>query len=455
MREGTMRYDVFISHKTTEDGDIAGRLVDSLESHGLKCWIAPRDIPAGQNYASAIVGGIKQSSVFLLLFSRYANQSDDIVREVQQASRLKRSLLTVRLDNTDFSPALSYFLALPQGVGPFARNESLFEGVFEQVRAMIDGAEVQTSTIVAPKPKRRWRTAIAVALATTVLVGAGLWQKSRHRPYPSSRAETQLVNEVIRGVSNLATAYQCAAEARFDFINDAINSLDDPSVAASGALLFKKEMGDALEMLANACPSEDSITKLSDSPIDAATYRSLFDASKQEFEEARKTLSVTIPNYTHGDNPLSRKDRKNCLQQNMKYVELQSQFFALGVIELLQPVSPSALSEFRKHATTYTAIPRLAMSWPSDKEQLDIEQESVMQRLQAIVTQLAAVVGNQNMEYSAERQRLENVLREAGATTDQAAKIIGGITIDAAEKTEKAWAQGPHGSENSGRTPSD
>jgi hypothetical protein len=78
-----------------------------------------------------------------------------------------------------------------------------------------------------------------------------------------------------------------------------------------------------------------------------------------------------------------------------------------------------------------------------------------MQRLQAIVTQLAAVVGNQNMEYSAERQRLENVLREAGATTDQAAKIIGGITIDAAEKTEKAWAQGPHGSENSGRTPSD
>lgn len=408
MMEFKKKYDVFVSHKTAEDGEIARRLVASLESHGLKCWIAPRDIPPGQNYASAIVDGISQSSVFLMLFSRYANQSDDIVRECQQASRLKRPLLTVRLDDAEFCPALSYFLALPQGVGPFARNENLFDGVFEHVRAMIDGSETPVHMPVPPKPKKRLLTAIA---ATIVALGAAttwLWHgQSRPKQFPSTRLEEQTVNEVLRVVSSLTAVYQGATEARTDFIDDALNSLDDPSVAASGALLFKKQMRDAIDKLDHERPSEEAIARLNDTPIDAAVYRGLFDASRQEFEDALRELPVVIPSWTRRDNPMSPKDRKTCLQQKRKWVELESRFFALGVIELLQPISPSAVVEFRKLVPTFTAIPRLSLLWPSDKEQLDIEQEAVMQQLQTIVTQLATVVGNQNMELSAERQKLE------------------------------------------------
>ena len=437
------KYDVFISHKTAEDGDIARRLAASLESHGLKCWIAPRDIPAGQNYASAIVDGIRRSSVFLLLFSRYANQSDDIVRECQQASRLKRPLLTVRLDDTEFCPALSYFLALPQGVGPFARNENLFDGVFEHVRAMLDGSETPVPMLVPPKPKTRLPTAIAVAIVALGAAAACLWHgQSRPKQFPSTRTEEQTVNEVLRVVSSLTTVYQGATEARTDFIDDAINSLDDPSVAASGALLFKKQMRDAIDKLESSRPSEEAIARMTDTPIDAAVYRALFDASRQEFENALEELPVVIPAWTRRDNPMSPKDRKTCLQQKRKWVELESRFFALGVIELLHPISSSATSEFRKHAATYTAIPRLSMPWPDDKEQLDIEQEAVVQQLQDLTIQLAAVVGKQNMECSGMRKDFERLLYDAGTTSNQVSDIIGDIMTDAAEKTEQTWKQG-------------
>lgn len=166
----TKKYDVFISHKTVEDGDIALRLVANLEAHGLHCWIAPRDIPAARNYASAIVDGINQSSVFLLLFSRYANQSKDIEREVQQAARFQTPILTVRLDDTEFSPSLSYFLALPQGVGPFGRNERLFAGVFEHVRALLDGSENTPSKVVVPGRRFRFGSIMLVAMGAVAVL---------------------------------------------------------------------------------------------------------------------------------------------------------------------------------------------------------------------------------------------------------------------------------------------
>lgn len=446
MEQPTMKkdYDVFISHKTTEDGSIANRLVASLESRGLKCWIAPRDISAGQNYASAIVDGIRSSSVFLMLFSRYANESPDIVREVHQASSCKMPILTVRLDDAKFSPALSYFLSLPQGIGPFGRNETVFDGVFNQVKALLDGTSLPIPTS-RKKPKRRIVPLLVVALVVAVsVVSARIWHGDTvQKPFPSTRIEEQTANEVLRVVGNLAAAYQCAAESRLEYINEALDSIDDPSVAESGALFLRKQLNDALDLLEKARPTEDAIAQLNDTPLDVAVYRALFDASKQEIENDLKTLPVTIPFYTSKDNPLSNKDKKGNLQKNKTWMELQSQFFALGVIELLLPVSPGTLAEFKKHAATYTAIPRLAQTWPPDKISLDIEQEAVMQRLQAIVTQLASVVGNENMDYSADRQKHQNTLREAGVTPEKITEIIGHIESEAAKKTYEKWTGKP------------
>jgi len=76
-----MAHDVFISH-SSKDKTVADAVCGTLEKQGVRCWIAPRDVPPGQSWAAAIVEGISNSKVFVLVFSDRSNQSKQVVKEV-------------------------------------------------------------------------------------------------------------------------------------------------------------------------------------------------------------------------------------------------------------------------------------------------------------------------------------------------------------------------------------
>ena len=63
-----MAHQVFLSH-ATEDRDIATQVCAALEADGISCWIAPRDVKAGTDYAAAILDAIRTSDLVLLVFS--------------------------------------------------------------------------------------------------------------------------------------------------------------------------------------------------------------------------------------------------------------------------------------------------------------------------------------------------------------------------------------------------
>ena len=52
-----MGHDVFISH-STKDKAAADAVCAALEANGVRCWVAPRDIKPGENWATAILRGI-------------------------------------------------------------------------------------------------------------------------------------------------------------------------------------------------------------------------------------------------------------------------------------------------------------------------------------------------------------------------------------------------------------
>ena len=49
----------FISH-AAEEAAVADELCRFLEQKGIGCWIAPRDVAPGSDYASEIVDGIER-----------------------------------------------------------------------------------------------------------------------------------------------------------------------------------------------------------------------------------------------------------------------------------------------------------------------------------------------------------------------------------------------------------
>ena len=107
-----MAHDVFISH-SHEDKPAADAACAALEARGIRCWIAPRDIEPGQDWASSIVKAIRGAQVMLLVFSRHANQSSQVKREVERAASSGRAILPLRIDDVLPEDALEYYLSTP------------------------------------------------------------------------------------------------------------------------------------------------------------------------------------------------------------------------------------------------------------------------------------------------------------------------------------------------------
>ena len=103
-------FDAFLSY-SAQDKATAEAACAALEGAGLKCWIAPRDIFAGQEWSAAIVEGIENSQVLVLLFSANANTSKQVLREVERAVAKGIPILPFRLAELTPTKALEYFIS--------------------------------------------------------------------------------------------------------------------------------------------------------------------------------------------------------------------------------------------------------------------------------------------------------------------------------------------------------
>jgi hypothetical protein len=106
---------IFISHSSREV-DAAKTIVAALESTGVPCWIAPRNIAAGIDYNHAIMTGINVCSAMLLVCSRHSVDSDPVRREVERAVARRVPVIPVWLEQVPLTPALEYMISTFQWV---------------------------------------------------------------------------------------------------------------------------------------------------------------------------------------------------------------------------------------------------------------------------------------------------------------------------------------------------
>lgn len=107
--------DAFLSY-ASRDAAIADSVVRGLESAGVACWIAPRDVPPGAQYADAIVRAINGAKVLILVLSESAVGSTHVGKEIERASAKGRPIIALRIDTAPLTPALEYFLSESQWI---------------------------------------------------------------------------------------------------------------------------------------------------------------------------------------------------------------------------------------------------------------------------------------------------------------------------------------------------
>jgi WD40 repeat protein len=150
-----MSNDVFISH-SSKDKVIADALCAALESRGVRCWVAPRDILPGQEWGEAIVDAIAASRIMVLIFSANANASPQVRREVERAVHGDVAIVPFRIEAVMPTKSMEYFISTPHWLdamtSPLEQHLVTLSDTVQRLLNGTKGAESHSSTGGAPSP---------------------------------------------------------------------------------------------------------------------------------------------------------------------------------------------------------------------------------------------------------------------------------------------------------------
>ncbi|MCI8670336.1 MAG: toll/interleukin-1 receptor domain-containing protein [Lachnospiraceae bacterium] len=177
----------FISH-SSKDGAIATQLCKYLENHGKICFIAPRNIRSGRDYAEEIIDGIDNSQAMILLLSNHSNQSAHVLREVERAVSKSIPIITYKIEEVELSKSLEYFLMTNQWMD--SEKSRVFSNILECINDIEELKNSRTDeqesglepeerekkiTLEADRTKSKIFVAVAGILAAACLTGAVLF----------------------------------------------------------------------------------------------------------------------------------------------------------------------------------------------------------------------------------------------------------------------------------------
>lgn len=113
---------IFISH-SSKDAREAAKLCAVLEENGSQCFLAPRDIRSGYEYAEEIINGIDRSDLMVLMLSKASNQSPHVLREVERAVSRSVPIIVYKLEEVCLIKSMEYFLMTHQWLNAQSSGE--------------------------------------------------------------------------------------------------------------------------------------------------------------------------------------------------------------------------------------------------------------------------------------------------------------------------------------------
>jgi len=105
-----MKHDVFISY-SSHDKKIADAICSRLENNNIRCWIAPRDILPGETWATAIINGINDCGLIIVVFSAHSNSSGQVINEIERSVSKGKIIIPFMIEDLTPTGDMELFLA--------------------------------------------------------------------------------------------------------------------------------------------------------------------------------------------------------------------------------------------------------------------------------------------------------------------------------------------------------
>ena len=154
---------VFISYQS-EDQALAFEICDYLEAQGLSCWIAPRDIHAGE-YAGEITRALKSVEFLVLVCSKCTSRSTHVKNEVSLSFEHGCRIVPFFRESAILDDSLKYFLAGKQRVYMDKDKEESFAKLY----TVLTGKQADSSAHIPATKKNGHKALKTIPVLTAVL----------------------------------------------------------------------------------------------------------------------------------------------------------------------------------------------------------------------------------------------------------------------------------------------
>lgn len=126
-------YDVFISY-SSKDTKVINALCHYLEERNLRCFVAYRDVPYGQDWGPYIIKGIKDAKVLVYVHTKSSNKSKETTREINLACKYECEIIPFKIDSIEYIEAKEYRLTDVNWLDAFPGDPSnYFKRLYERL----------------------------------------------------------------------------------------------------------------------------------------------------------------------------------------------------------------------------------------------------------------------------------------------------------------------------------
>lgn len=440
-----MKYDIFISYRR-DGGEVTARILrDSLTERGYNVFFDVESLRSGA-FNTKIYSVIDECKDFILILSpnaldRCRNADDWVRREVEYALEKKKNVIPILLRNFEFPADLPVTLKdLPYQNG-LAANLEYYEAFLEKLESFLSSKKSFWKWIADFLKVLRGGTLLLTAAAVLIAGTLGIfWLRS----YPRTTREISLTDSVIANVSYYLTCLDILADAQGDMLQAAEDYLltGEESIRSDRfAVCSNTFVNTDLSQLA---PTDSLLDALMDSKFSGEDLTAMYGMLSSFRTECLDTMAY-MEFIVSDECVLSDTEKLQTVKLYEEYLNETTQWFAYATNELLLPVTREKyLNPFWTETLPYLgSIPLNAKNWSQDKEALIEAGNECYEIMQDIITDLATILGNSNMDLRAMQEDLIGQLRSHGYTRNRAEKIVDYMSRDwEAELTDSYLRQG-------------
>ena len=181
---------IFISHSST-NAKLAEAICNKIEKNGHECFLAPRNIRLGHEYASEIVMGIDRSNAMLLILSKEALNSPHVLREIERAVSKSIPIIVYKIEEVELTKSMEYFLMTHQWITNPTGN---YEDIIHCINCLVESSPSIGPVQTKKSSRKRFVLPLVIALsavliATAIIVGTLIIKDSHRNEEPTSVTE--------------------------------------------------------------------------------------------------------------------------------------------------------------------------------------------------------------------------------------------------------------------------